>query len=313
MDRGGSTIGATGPGGILAGPTLAASVNSFLTYCRIEKGLAQNSLLAYGRDLNHFAAFCRNLPEVDAPAVQSYLDSLYKAGISPRSIARKLTSIRCLFDFLLREGRIESDFVRLMPLPRQWTTLPKFLTPAQVDSLLAAPSVETPRGMRDRAMLQFLYATGVRVSELCAVETSAVNLDLGYVRVFGKGRKERMVPLGREAASAVSEYLAAPRAKLLAARPSRYLFVTSRGGRMTRQGFWKLLKQHGKSVGIWHKLTPHAVRHSFATHLLERGADLRSLQAMLGHADISTTQIYTHVLRERLRRIVVEHHPRARS
>jgi integrase/recombinase XerD len=311
MDRGGTTSEDPSAAGPLSGVGLTASVDSFLAYCRIEKGLAQNSILAYSRDLRHFAEFCDNLPDVDAPAVQRYLDSLYRAGMSPRSIARKLTAIRGLFDFLLREGRTDSDFVRLMPMPRQWSTLPKFLTPPQVDTLLAAPPADTPRGLRDRAMFQFLYATGVRVSELCSVESNAVNLDLGYVRVFGKGRKERMIPLGKEAIATLSVYLRSARGELLSGRPSRYLFVTSRGGRMTRQGFWKLLKQHGKTVGIWHKLTPHVVRHSFATHLLERGADLRSLQVMLGHADISTTQIYTHVLRERLRQIVVEHHPRA--
>jgi integrase/recombinase XerD len=159
-------------------------------------------------------------------------------------------------------------------------------------------------------MLQFLYATGVRVSELCSVELAAVNLDVGVVRVLGKGRKERMVPLGAAAVSAVREYLATARPALLNGRASRYLFVTALGDKLTRQGFWKLLKGYGKEVGIWHNLTPHVLRHSFATHLLERGADLRSLQVMLGHADITTTQIYTHVLRERLRHVVHEFHPR---
>lgn len=297
--------------GGVPGDTLAASIDSFLNYCRVEKGLAQNSLLAYGRDLRQFAQFSGHSENVDDIGVQRFVDSLYRGGISARSIARKLTAIRCLFDFLLREGRLESDSVRLMPMPRQWTTLPKFLGPDQVDKILEAPPADTPRGIRDRAMFQFLYATGLRVTELCTVELSAVNLELGFVRVMGKGRKERIVPLGKEAIQAIDGYLTSARPLILDGRSSRYLFVTSRGGRLTRQGFWKLLKQHGKSVGIWHKLTPHVVRHSFATHLLERGADLRSLQAMLGHADISTTQIYTHVLRERLRRIVSEHHPRA--
>jgi integrase/recombinase XerD len=311
MKSGGTSVGEPSAVGGLSGTALIASVDSFLGYCRIEKGLAHNSLLAYGRDLRDFAEFCLACPDVSATEVQRYIDSLYCRGISPRSIARKLTSIRRLFDFLLREGRIESDFVRLMPVPRQWSTLPKFLSSQEVDKLLDSPPPDTPRGLRDRAMFQFLYATGVRVSELCSVEQNWVNLDLGYVRVFGKGRKERIVPLGKQAIQAITAYLAGGRPGILDGRPSRYLFVTSRGRRMTRQGFWKLLKQHGKTAGIWNGLHPHAVRHSFATHLLERGADLRSLQVMLGHADISTTQIYTHVLRERLRHILAQHHPRA--
>jgi integrase/recombinase XerD len=297
--------------GALDPAALKAAIDSFLTFCRLEKGLAQNSLLAYRRDLRHFAEFSTELDAVDALAVQKYLDSLYSAGLTARSIARKLSAIRTLFDFLLREGRIDTDDVRLIPTPRQWQTLPRFLTVEQVDSLLKAPDLSTARGVRDCAMLQFLYATGVRVSELCSVERNAVNLELGVVRLMGKGRKERMIPLGVPAVEAVRHYLNDARSRLLGNQSSEHLFVTGRGGRLTRQGFWKLLRQYGKQVGIWHKLTPHTLRHSFATHLLERGADLRHLQAMLGHADISTTQIYTHVLRERLREVVDRHHPRA--
>jgi integrase/recombinase XerD len=289
---------------------LGAASEAFLTFCRLEKGLAQNSLLAYGRDLRHFTEFSAAFAQANAATVQQYLDSLYAAGLTARSVARKLTTIRTFFDFLLREGRIDSDPVRLLSTPRQWKTLPKFLSIGQVDALLLAPDMGSPRGIRDRAMLQFLYATGVRVTELCSVELAAVNLDMGVVRVLGKGRKERMIPLGAAAVSAARDYLASSRPALLKGRSSRYLFVTSQGGRMTRQGFWKLLKAYGKAVGIWHNLSPHGLRHSFATHLLERGADLRSLQVMLGHADITTTQIYTHVLRERLRDVVTEFHPR---
>lgn len=298
------------PGAGIRATLLSSATESFLTFCRLEKGLAVNTLLAYGRDLRHFTDFCSSFSEVNAAIVQQYLDSLYKAGLTARSVARKLTTIRTFFDFLLREGRIDSDPVRLLSSPRQWKTLPKFLSIGQVDALLLAPDAASPRGLRDRAMLQFLYATGVRVSELCAVELVAVNLDMGVVRVLGKGSKERMVPLGAAAVSAVRDYLAGSRPALLKGRSSRYLFVTAMGGRMTRQGFWKLLKAYGKAVGIWHNLSPHGLRHSFATHLLERGADLRSLQVMLGHADITTTQIYTHVLRERLRDVVTEFHPR---
>lgn len=300
-----------GSGGGIPTSALPAAIDSFLAYCRIEKGLATNSIMAYTRDLRHFSAFCKGRPSADALAVQEYVESLYGAKMSPRTISRRLSALRTLYDFLLREGRVASDPVRLIAAPRQWQTLPKFLTVSQVDGLLAAPDVADPRGIRDRAMLQFLYATGVRVSELCAVELSAVNLDLGVVRVLGKGRKERMIPLGSQAAAAVREYLTAGRPALLKGRASRHLFVTARGAKMTRQGFWKLLKNHGKQVGIWSKLSPHVVRHSFATHLLERGADLRSLQVMLGHADITTTQIYTHVLRERLKSVVGQYHTRA--
>lgn len=290
---------------------LSASVDSFLTFCRVEKGLAPNSVDAYRRDLSGYLQFCRNRSDSDAANVQNYLDSLYQAGLAPRSIARHLTTIRNLYDYLLKEGRIESDPVRLLLLPRRPSTLPSFLSVDQVELLLNTPALDTPRGIRDRAMLQFLYATGVRVSELCSAELASLNLDLGVVRVMGKGRRERMIPLGSEAAKALDQYLSTARPALLKRRSSRFLFVTARGTGMTRQGFWKLLKQFGKQAGIWQKLTPHVIRHSFATHLLERGADLRSLQAMLGHVDISTTQIYTHVQRERLRSVLDQYHTRA--
>ncbi|MDZ4802750.1 MAG: site-specific tyrosine recombinase XerD [Bryobacteraceae bacterium] len=301
--------------GAIPTASLSASADSFLAFCRLEKGLSRNTLDAYRRDLKDFATFClENSPDqAGVLAVQGYLDQLYRKSMAARSIARRLTTIRNLYDFLHREGRIDADPVHLLPMPRQPASLPKFLTVAQVDALLTAPDRATPRGLRDFAMLQFLYATGVRVSELCGVDLSAANVDLGVVRVLGKGRKERMIPMGSEAGRSISEYTSGARPQLLNGRASRALFVTSLGKAMTRQGFWKLLREYGKRVGIWHGLTPHAVRHSFATHLLERGADLRSLQAMLGHADISTTQIYTHVLRERLRGVLDAHHPRARA
>ncbi|MBC8168092.1 MAG: site-specific tyrosine recombinase XerD [Bryobacteraceae bacterium] len=297
--------------GAIPAAALTASADAFLTFCRIEKGLAKNSLDAYGRDLRHFAAFCVGEQQADVTTVQRYLDQLYSTGLSPRSIARRLTTIRNLYDFLLREGKIDADPIRLLAMPRLPATLPKFLSTAQIDLILDAPDASQARGIRDRAMLQFLYATGVRVAELCNVELAAIHLDSGVVRVLGKGRKERMIPLGSEAVRAIETYLSSGRPALLKGRASRHLFVTSRGAAMTRQSFWKLLKIYGRQVGIWHKLTPHVLRHSFATHLLERGADLRSLQVMLGHADISTTQIYTHVLRERLRTVFDKFHPRA--
>jgi integrase/recombinase XerD len=199
----------------------------------------------------------------------------------------------------------------LLRTPQSMQAIPKFLNGEQVERLLAAPPVDAPTGMRDRAMLQLLYACGLRVSELITVELRNVNLEMGYLRVNGKGNKERLIPMGQAAVEAITTYLGSVRPVLLKSRASRYLFVTARGSHMTRQGFWKLLAQYGKSVGIFHHVTPHVLRHSFATHLLEGGADLRSVQAMLGHADIGTTQIYTHVARGRLRRVVDEHHPRA--
>jgi integrase/recombinase XerD len=308
---GGPDQGSGGGGESFAAAQLPVAVDSFLAYCRLEKGLARNSLLAYSRDLRDFSEFCgKRGGAADTLAIQSYLDSLRSGGLSPRSTARRLSAIRSLFSFLQREGRASPDPARLLAMPRQWKKLPKYLTTAQVDAILSAPDPGSPRGLRDRAMLQFLYATGVRVTELCLTELNAVNRNLGVVRVLGKGRKERMVPLGAEAMLALDRYLQAGRPALLGHRASAYLFVGPAGRPLTRQGFWKLLKQYGKHVGVWHSLSPHVIRHSFATHLLERGADLRSLQAMLGHADISTTEIYTHVLRERLREIMDRHHPR---
>ncbi|HYO79949.1 MAG TPA: site-specific tyrosine recombinase XerD [Bryobacteraceae bacterium] len=307
-----SERGTTTSDGALPVRQLSPAIDSFLAWCRLEKGLATNSLQAYGRDLRHFSTWCNSRnTDPETTAVQGYLDSLRGDGLSARSIARKLTALRCLFHFLQSEGKIASDPVRLLAAPRQWARLPKFLSLVQVDALLQAPPADTARGLRDRAMLQFLYATGVRVSELCAVELGALNLNLGVVRVMGKGRKERMVPLGSEAVRAISAYLESARGQLLGKHLSAALFVTSRGEPMSRQRFWMLLKNYGKQVGIWQSLSPHILRHSFATHLLERGADLRSLQVMLGHADISTTQIYTHVVRERLREVMSKHHPRA--
>jgi len=290
---------------------LAVWADSFLDFCCVEKGLSTNSIDAYRRDLKRYAAFCPEASSGDPETVRAYVDSLYKAGLASRSIARHLTTLRNFYNFLVREGKVASDPVGIIALPRQWKQLPKYLSLEQIEKLLKAPDAERPTGVRDRAMLEFLYATGLRVSELCAVDLSALKLDPGLVRVRGKGGKERFVPVGRSALRAVQEYLEQGRPQILKGRGSRYLFVTARGSRMTRQAFWKLIVQYGKQIGIWQKLTPHVLRHSFATHLLEGGADLRSVQTMLGHADISTTQVYTHVMRTRLRNTVDEHHPRA--
>lgn len=294
--------------------SLAAEVRHFIDFCRIEKGLAANSLESYGRDLDRFSCFCGGA-DATVPSspeqIGQYLDSLYQGGCSARTVARHLTSLRNFYRHLQRERRMEDNPTELLSAPKAMQAIPKFLNSAEVEKLLAAPPVDALTGVRDRAMLQLLYACGLRVSELILVELSNVNLEMGYLRVTGKGNKQRLIPMGQAAIAAIETYLASARPGLLKGRASRFLFVTARGTCMTRQGFWKLLAQYGKTVGIFHHLTPHVLRHSFATHLLEGGADLRSVQAMLGHADIGTTQIYTHVARGRLRRVVDDHHPRA--
>jgi integrase/recombinase XerD len=291
---------------------LPGQMLAFLNFCRLEKGLSANSLEAYTLDLAKWSAF---LGESAVPAgvedLRRYLDHLYQSGLSARSIARHLTTLRGFYGFLLREGRISTDPTEHLGTPRQWKNIPKFLNLEDINKIIQAADVTRPTGLRDRAMMELLYATGLRVSELCRLGLGDCNLDLAVVRTTGKGNKQRLVPAGRDAMKAVEAYLASGRAALLKGRASRYLFVTARGGCLTRQGFWKLLAGYGRKAGIFHGLTPHVLRHSFATHLLEGGADLRSVQVMLGHSDISTTQIYTHVMRSRLRQTVEEHHPRA--
>jgi integrase/recombinase XerD len=291
---------------------LPGQMLAFLNFCRLEKGLSENSLQAYALDLAKWTTFLGDSPAPPGPEdLRRYLDHLNQSGLSQRSIARHLTTLRGLYGFLLREGRISSDPTEHLGAPKQWHTIPKFLNLEDINKILQAPDITRPTGIRDRAMIELLYATGLRVSELCRLGVSDCNLDLGVVRTTGKGNKQRLVPAGKEALKAVELYLQGGRAALLKRRASRYLFVTARGSCLTRQCFWKLLAEYGKKVGIFHGLTPHVLRHSFATHLLEGGADLRSVQVMLGHSDISTTQIYTHVMRSRLRKTVEDHHPRA--
>jgi integrase/recombinase XerD len=296
-----------------AGGRFEGDRGAFLNFCRIEKGLACNSLEAYEADLQKFAQFCAAAPAgiPGAEAVGRYVDSLFQSGLGGRSVARHLSTLRSFYSFLLREGKIGSDPTEHLGAPRQWQTIPKFLNLEEIDRLLEAPDAARPTGLRDHAMIELLYASGLRVSELCGLGMADLKLDLGVVRATGKGKKQRIIPVGKPALAAVGAYLESGRPAILKGRPSRYLFVTARGGCLTRQAFWKLLRLHGRKAGLFHHLTPHVIRHSFATHLLEGGADLRSVQTMLGHADISTTQIYTHVMRSRLRKTVDEHHPRA--
>jgi integrase/recombinase XerD len=291
---------------------LSGPARAFLDYCRVEKGLAANSISSYRIDLKRLIS-ALPVRETDATAdhLGGYVESLYDAGMSARSVARHIATLRSFYGFLAREGTIERDPAELLCPPRQWSTLPRYLNREEVERLLATPPDSKPTGLRDRAMLELLYATGLRVSELCRLELAGVERQLGVLRVLGKGNKHRMVPFGQSAGTAMDRYLREGRGKLLRGRGSPHVFVTARGGAMTRQAFWALLKGYGRKAGIAARLTPHVVRHSFATHMVEGGADLRSVQVMLGHSDISTTQVYTHVARRRLRDVVDQHHPRA--
>ena len=291
---------------------LSAPMQSFLHFCRVEKGLSHNSLASYQFDLERFAAF---LPVPDSNALpehlKSYVDGLFADGKSASTIARHIATLRNYYMFLTREGVVPVNPAEHLTAPKQWNSLPKYLNREEIEKLIEAPPLSKPNGVRDRAMIELLYATGLRVSELCKLEVSSLQDGMNVLRVLGKGGKQRLVPYGEVAAIAVERYVREGRGMLLKGKASRYLFVSSRGGALTRQRFWNLLKGYGKQVGIFRKLTPHVVRHSFATHLVENGADLRSVQVMLGHSDISTTQIYTHVAQRHLREIVNRHHPRA--
>ena len=296
-------------------PTATAELTAFVDYIRVEKGLAANSIASYARDLEGFARFLRRrgrpVARVDREDIRNFLASLYRRGLSARSAARHLVSLRNFFKFLLKEGRLKTDPTEEIDAPKIGQSLPKYLTAAEVDALLQQPDPSTPAGLRDKAMLELLYATGMRVSELIGQRWEDFEVNLGVVRCRGKGSKERLIPVGKSALRAVEDYVHRGRQALAARKDSPHLFLNRLGGRLSRVGFWKLLRRYGRAAGISTPLTPHVVRHSFATHLLERGADLRSIQLMLGHSDISTTQIYTHVVKERLKQIYREHHPRA--
>jgi integrase/recombinase XerD len=297
--------------------TFKLKVRSFLHFCQAEKGLSVNTLEAYRRDLEAFGVWLGHparrhaLASISLQDLREYLDDLRRRKLSNRSIARQVTTLRGFFGFLLEENEIAQNPAELLVSPKIGAALPKYLDHERVDQLIEAPDASAPTGLRDRAMLDLLYATGLRVSELIKLRVADLDEYGGILRVIGKGNKQRLVPVGKAALASVEEYRSQQRSQLLGKRISPYLFVTARGTCMTRQGFWKLLRGHGKQAGIFRSLSPHVLRHTFATHLLEGGADLRSVQTMLGHADIGTTQIYTHVMRSRLRQTVDQHHPRA--
>jgi integrase/recombinase XerD len=287
--------------------------DQFIHHLRVEKGLAKNTIESYSRDLLRYFAFLeksRLLPlKASQIEIMEYVSSL-AGSLSIRSIARNLSSLKVFYRFLMSDGKIQTNPARLISNPKLPRRLPGVLSGEEVERLLAAPDAQTSRGMRDRAMLELLYASGLRVSELVGLTVAGINLEAGWVRTLGKGSKERMVPMGSKAQQSLKEYLAYSRPSLLKKRSSSYLFVTSRAKPMSRQAFWKIIKRCGGRAGISKEISPHSLRHSFASHLLEHGADLRSVQIMLGHSDISTTQIYTHVTRERLKQIHEKYHPR---
>ena len=284
-------------------------IDRFLQYLRIEKGAAENTVQSYRHDLGMYSEHLgrTDILKVRPEDVSKFLKFLYARKLKPRSATRAFVAVRGLHKFLLLERATMENPTANVDQPRWWKPLPNVLVFEEVEKLLSVPDTANPKGLRDRAMLEVLYATGLRVSELIGLRLDGMNLDGGFVRCIGKGSKERIVPLGGSAASAVAAYLQVRKVR----KPTNYLFLNNRGEKLSRMGFWKILRAYGVQAGIKKKLTPHVLRHSFATHLLEHGADLRAVQTMLGHANISTTEIYTHVMRERLKEIYKSYHPRA--
>ena len=290
-------------------------MDQYQTFLVMEKGLSEKTIAAYSSDLMRFGLFLEKknataVSDIDTRLILTYLIHLRKQGLSARSRARHLVTLRGFFKFLTHEKIIEKNPAQQVDLPKTGLQLPDVLTVADVEALIDSPDRNKPEGLRDAAMLELLYGAGLRVSELIRVAMTGINLEAGFVRVFGKGSKERVVPVGRLALSAIRDYLDRSRPLLLKNRSSEYLFVTRRGSAMTRQSFWNLTGRYGRLAKLKKKITPHSLRHSFATHLLEGGADLRAVQMMLGHADISTTQIYTHVAHRQLVEAHKKYHPR---
>ena len=289
-------------------------IDQFINYMRIERGVSNNTIEAYSRDLRGFADFMTKknlrLNRMDIHMLTEYINYLSKR-LSRRSLARSISAIRTFFKFLVLEGIIQENPARLLEVPKVSRRLPGILNEREIELLLNQPSPLTSIGIRDKAMLELLYASGLRVSELVSLKLNNVNLKIGYIKVMGKGAKERFVPIGEKAITALKTYITRARSKFDKGRGSPYLFLNNRGKPFSRQGFWKLLKCYARKAGIKKRITPHVIRHSFATHLLQNGADLRSVQMMLGHSDISTTQIYTHIDRTYLKEVYKKYHPRA--
>ncbi len=294
---------------------MSSAVDAYLDHLRVERRLASNTVESYARDLAQLAAFAdtrgRAVEDLSRQDLEAFARQRMSAGLSPRSVARAVACLRGFYRFLIVDRRVEVNPAEDVHAPRAWPALPRFLSVEEVDRLIAQPDVATARGLRDRALVELLYATGMRVSELVSLRPADLNFEAGYLTCTGKGDKQRIVPMGHDATSWVSRYLRDGRPALAGKRVSSWLFVNARGGgRLTRVGFWKALKTYGLKAGLHGGLSPHVLRHSFATHLLERGADLRAIQLMLGHADLSSTQIYTHVLEARLRTVYDKFHPR---
>ena len=292
-------------------------VEDYIHYLQIERGYSNNTITSYQNDLTSYSTYLKNVElctqftEVERSSIVNYLYFLMEKGRAESTIARSIASIRGLHKFLLREGRMKQDPSVHVEIPKPAKRLPKILSTDEVDALLTAPGSEDAMALRNSAMLELMYATGIRVSELISLKTSDVHLSMGFLRCLGKGNKERIIPLGSKAKEAVHNYLESSRSILMKKNRHETLFVNHRGSAMTRQGFWKILKQLAVKANITKPLTPHTLRHSFATHLLENGADLRAVQEMLGHVDISTTQIYTHVTKSRMKDVYSMYHPRA--
>lgn len=292
------------------------AVAGFLDELRVSRRLSLNTILAYERDLDRLITFATSLGHpteaLDRHHLEAFVRQLMSSGLSPRSVARNVACVRGFYRFLVQDGLLPGSPADDLRSPRSWPLLPRFLSLDDVDRLLVQPDVGTPAGVRDRALLELLYATGMRATEVVSLRLGDVNLDGGFLTCLGKGSKERVVPIGRVAVDWVRRYLGEARPALLKNRESDRMFVNARGGRtLSRVGFWKIVKKYGQQAGLTQALSPHVLRHSFATHLLERGADLRMIQTLLGHADLSTTQIYTHILEARLKSVYDEFHPRS--